>query len=145
MTDPYGGDPKIILTENGAKMKFVGGQPVMDRGLENFALISLLTKEDWAGNFFIRVEADKVGADFEETALETRTLSGLSRIENSGQRALIHPLFESVDVEVLNPQSDFIDVSVLLKPPNQDQQKFKLTKNSANWISQNIEPANRRI
>ena len=73
MIDPYQGDPKIILTENGATLKFVGGQPVMDRGLENFALISLLTKTGWAGNFFIRAEADKIGSDFEEAALNTRT------------------------------------------------------------------------
>jgi hypothetical protein len=145
MIDPYEGDPKIILTENGATLKFVGGQPVMDRGLENFALISLLTKTGWAGNFFIRSDLDKIGSDFEETALKTRTLSSLREIENSGERALTHPLFESIQVIVTNPQSDFIDVVALLKPPNQDERKLELSKNSANWNSQAEEPANRRI
>jgi hypothetical protein len=145
MTDPYQGDPKIILTEDGATLKFVGGQPVMDRGLENFALISLLTKEGWVGNYFIRDEADKLGSDFLEVSAGARTLSSLRRVENSGERALKSPLFESVQVSASNPVSDFLDVAALVKPPNQDEMKLKLTKNSANWQSQAVEPANRRI
>lgn len=143
--DQYEGDPKIILTENGAKLNFVDGQPVMDQGLENFSLISLLTKPGWAGNFFIRAEQDKIGSDFLETALETRTLSSLQRIENAAERALTHPLFESIDVSVSNPESHFVDVTALLKPPNQETQELKLTKNSANWQNQADNPANRRI
>jgi hypothetical protein len=145
MTDPYEGDPKLILTENGVNMRFVGGQPVMDRGLENFALISLFTKPGWVGNFFIRDESEKIGTDFEKEAMETRTLSALRRIENSAERALSNPLFEDIQVTVINPQSDFIDVTALLKPPNQDTKILKLSKNSANWINQADEPANRRI
>ncbi|MCK5218423.1 hypothetical protein KAR10_02800 [bacterium] len=145
MIDPYEGDPRLVLGLNGTTMKFVGGQPVMDRGLENFSLISLLTDTGWAGNFFIKDDAEKIGSDFEETALETRTLSSLTRIENSAERALSNPIFESVDIDVVNPESFFIDVNILLKPPNQDTRVLKLSKNSANWQNQADEPASRRI
>lgn len=145
LPDPYEGDPKIVLTENGASLKFVGGQPVMDQGLENFSLISLLTKKGWVGNFFIRAEPDKIGADFLEIATGTRTLSSLRRMENAAERALQSPLFEDIEVSVSNPQSDFIDIVALVKPPNQDQRKLELSKNSANWNNQAENPANRRI
>lgn len=143
--DPYGGDPKIILTENGSTMKFVGGQPVMDQGLENFALISLLTQSGWIGNFFIRDNAEKIGSDFEEKALNTRTLSNLRLVEDAAKRALKSSFFEKIQVTVRNPQSHFLEVNILLKPPNQDEKELKLTKNSANWISQANDPAYRRI
>ncbi len=145
MIDPYEGDPKLILGLNGSTIKVVGGQPVMDRGLENFAIISLLTKPGWVGNFFIRDDAEKIGSDFEDTALETRTLSSLRAIEDSAERALSSPLFEDIDVDVRNPESAFIEVDILLKLPNQDTRRLKLSKNSANWESQAVEPASRRI
>ena len=39
----YEGDPKLFIDENGSYLKFENGQPVMDQGFENFALIQLLT------------------------------------------------------------------------------------------------------
>jgi hypothetical protein len=145
MTDPYEGDPKMILTENGVTMNFVGGQPVMDQGLENYALISLLTAPGWVGNYFIRDESEKYGSDFEPIALKTRTLSGLRLVEDAAERALDSPLFEEINTSAINPRSDFLQVTSLLKPPNQEEQILTLTKNSANWINQTDNPAYRRI
>ena len=45
MTDIYSGDPRIVLTADGADFDYIGGQPVMDQGVENLALISLLTSD----------------------------------------------------------------------------------------------------
>jgi hypothetical protein len=141
MIDPYQGDPKLILSENGATMRFSGGQPVMDQGLENFVLISLFSGPGWVGNFFIRNQSEKIGSDFEDKALGTRTLSSLRLVQDAGEKALTNTLFEDVQVTVINPQNNFLQADFLLKPPNQDEQKLKLTRNSANWINQSKDPA----
>ena len=49
MTDIFSGDPKIILTPYGANLDYEGGQPVMDQGMENQALLSLFTAPVPAG------------------------------------------------------------------------------------------------
>ena len=53
MTDPFDGDPKLILTQNGATLQYLGGQPVLDRGVENQATIALFTAPGWCGNKFL--------------------------------------------------------------------------------------------
>ena len=46
----FQGDVAVSITEDGAKMKFINGQPVMDQGLENAVLISLFTKKGYFEN-----------------------------------------------------------------------------------------------
>ena len=87
MADIFSGDPKIYITADGADLRYSGGQPVMESGLENHALISLFTREGWAGNIFLAANR-KVGSDFEKTAIGTISLSKLADVENSAERAL---------------------------------------------------------
>jgi hypothetical protein len=113
--DRYEGDLKLYLTENGADLCYKGGQPVMEKGLENHALISLFTKEGWCGNVFLPKE-NHVGSDFEETCAGSITLSKLTDIEDSAVRSLASKAFQKVDAQVRNPRSDNLSVQAFVGP-----------------------------
>lgn len=149
MTDRYQGDPKLTLDENGADLVFKGGQPVMDQGLENAALISLHTREGWAGNLFFRKPAEQIGSKFEDTLEEPITLSAFNNVRNAAESALQWMidtrLASTVVARVSNPTGQRIDTAVLIEPPSRDPLVLLLTKNGLNWIAQKIDPAYLRI
>jgi len=145
MADYFSGDPKLVLTPNGSKLVFKGGQPVMDQGLENLALISLFTKKDWVGNAFIADPNKKIGSDFEETANQPITLASLNALAMSAEKALKNPAFGKITVEITNPNSHRLNVKITIEAPGSDIKTLILTKNGQNWINQNLNPAYRRI
>ena len=141
----FSGDPKLILTEDGADLVFRGGQPVMDQGLENLALISLFTRRGWVGNFLIDSQDEKIGSDFEVTAKRPITLSTINDVRQTAEEALKNPALGKSEVAVSNPNSDFLNVKILVHPPGQDSGNLILTRNGSNWISQKLNPAHQRI
>ena len=145
MIDIFSGDPKLVMTVDGSKLVFKGGQPVMDQGLENLALISLFTGKDWVGNAFISDPDKKIGSDFEATANQPVTLRSLNSIALAGEKALDNPSFGKLAVDVTNPNSYRVDAVITIESPGQDINTLILTKNGQNWINQNINPAYRRI
>ena len=54
LTDIFSGDPYLTLGPDGSRLHYIGGQPVMDQGLENLAMISIFSGEEWAGNTLIK-------------------------------------------------------------------------------------------
>lgn len=144
MTDIFSGDPRLFLSENGSRFIFRGGQPVMDRGLENLALISLFTGRDWVGNTLFSDIDQQIGSDFEEAAKQPITLSMFNDVAQAAERALDNPAFGNVIVTVGNPSGDRLDVIILIEPPGQDSRVLILSRNGDNWIAQKIEPAEGR-
>ena len=134
-----------MLTENGSKIVYKGGQPVMDQGVENLALISLFTRRGWAGNVLFKDPAQKIGSDFVDAGLEPITLGSLNNVRDAAIKALDHPLFGTVDVMVSNPTSYQTKADIILKPPGEDIKTLTLVKNGLNWIVQVTDPASRRI
>lgn len=141
----FEGDPRLILTVNGSTLKFVGGQPVMDRGLENLVLISLFTTPGWAGNTLFRDVNQKIGSNFEIAANQPITLQSLNDIRDAAEKALNDPVFGKVTVAVGNPNGYRVDVNIIIEPPGEDIQKLLVSKNGINWQSQIIDPAHRRL
>lgn len=142
MTDRFDGDPRLFLDAGGAFLDFQGGQPVMDPGIENLALISLHTKPGWWGNSLIS-EADKrIGSDFEDTARGAITLSKLNDIRQAAERALDDPAFGRVTTEVTNPVGWRVDVENTIEPPGQDIQTLTVSTFGVNWLEQARNPAN---
>jgi len=139
----YQGDPKIFLDKNGAYLDFRGGQPIMDQGLENAALISLFTKKGWHGNIFLS-DGEKIGSDFQEIATKTITASSLENINQEAIKALDKPFFGDVSAETINPLNYRINTEILIKPPGYDSGVIQLEKNGENWIFQKINPAHGR-
>lgn len=149
MADRYQGDPKLTLDENGADLVFKGGQPVMDRGLENAALISLHTREGWAGNLFLRKPEEKIGSKYESALDAPITLSAFNNVRNAAKNALQWMIdvkvASQIEARVSNPTGKKIQTAVLIKPPSQDPLILLLTKNGLNWIAQKIDPAYLRV
>ena len=131
ISDRYEGDPKLYLTPDGANVHYEAGQPVMERGLENQAYISLFTHEGWCGNVFLPPE-NKVGSDFEETCSGSITLSKLADIENSAIRALTSRAFVEVGARVQNPKSDNLRIEATVRSGG----VLSLTREGALWRNQ---------
>lgn len=135
MNSLFQGDPAISLTPEGATLTFKGGQPVMDQGLENQALISLFTASDWPGNFLLGPD-QQIGSDFEEIIQGPITLSSLAELEKTAIEALDAPIFGEVQVTATNPVSWQIIVNAIIKPPTGNKQSLLLINNGQNWINQ---------
>lgn len=135
MIDRFQGDPKLYLTPDGVNLNIIGGQPVMDQGLENQATLSLFVGEGWWGNDVLP-DANKLGSDFEETAKGSITLTKLNDIRQSGINALQYEAFGKIEGEVLNPESSQLKTIFTISPPGGDVQSLILTRNGQNWINQ---------
>lgn len=141
MTDIYQGDPRLFLNADGAYLNFTGGQPTLDRGLENLALISLFTRPGWAGNVLFQDENQKLGSDFEEISNQPITVQMINDLRDAAERALNNPAFGNVTVEISNPNSYRLEIKITLQPPGQDIKTLLITKNGSNWIAQASDPA----
>lgn len=149
MADRYQGDPKLILTEEGADLVYKGGQPEMDRGLENAALISLHTRPGWAGNVLFRKASEQLGSKYEAANEAPITLTAFNNIRNAAKSALQwmidSKVASTVEAKTNNPTGKKMVTVVLIKPPSQDPLILLQTKNGLNWISQKLDPANLRV
>jgi len=145
----YEGDPKVIITENGADMVFRGGQPVMDQGLENAASIAWFTKKGWCGNYFLGNPNQQVGSDFQVKGQGTLTASKLIDIEKAGavawQKLINSGLASKVIVKARNPSGNETEVAGLIQPPGKDLKILLSTRNGVNWIEQKNNPAYKKV
>jgi hypothetical protein len=118
MTDIYSGDPLISLGPDGADFTYIGGQPVMDAGVSNQALIPLFTSDqdpisgkNWPGNIFLSA-LEQIGSDYQRLAQGPQTLKTLHLIEDAALRALSDPIFDKVSAVATNPNSSYIEVVI---------------------------------
>lgn len=148
MIQIFEGDPRIFIDKNGSKFIFKSGQPVMDAGLENAAIISLFTKPGWWGNIFFTNIYEKIGSDFEEKVQGTINRFYFSRVEDAAIRALewmkTENIAERIEVNVSNPESNKTNVLIIIYPPGRTATELLLIKNGTNWIFQTNNPADRR-
>jgi hypothetical protein len=139
--DRYSGDPRMLLTPNGADLDYEGGQPIMDQGIENQALLSLFVSDDWCGNLFLP-PASRIGSDFEETCRAPLILQAVTAdIPNAVERALKSDLFPDVRVAVANPQSWNLQVTITLA----SGAILTLDRRGMLWASQTANPASGRL
>lgn len=140
MSNIYEGDPKIIATQDGINLKYVGGQPVMDQGLENQVTIQLITEENWPGNIFLPVRR-RIGSSVKRIAKGAITLMKLNDIRQAVVAALTADVFGDIDVTVINPESNYVKIRITIQPPGESSQEIILLKNGQNWINQANNPA----
>jgi len=149
MSDVFQGDPAVNLTSDGANLKFIQGQPVMDKGFENAVLFSLFTKENWAGNDLFDQTDQKIGSDFEESMLLPINLDGINKRRQAAENALAwmknQGKVKDVIVTVTNPSADIIIVNIDITPPNGDAVNLTLENFGASWRFQRDDPAHRRF
>jgi phage gp46-like protein len=147
----YDGDPRIEIEENGAEIYFVGGQPIMDRGLENAAIISLFTDEDWAGNALLTGPGEAIGSKFEKQATEEAiTLTTLDTLAELAKAALAWMITlkvaGAIDAALSNPTGRQIEGTLTITPPGGGSATaLALTRNGPNWTAQKTDPAYARL
>ena len=140
--DRFSGDPRLVITQNGATLDYQGGQPIMDQGLENEAQIRLFTREGWCGNVFLRPE-NQIGSPFEAAVIgQAVTLSGLEKIRNLADVSLTGPAFPDRKIVVTNPIADRIDLVATLGP---GKAPLLFQRTGANWAEQAKNPASARL
>lgn len=144
----YEGDPKLYMSADGVYLKFEGGQPVMDAGLENRVAIPLFTRrlskdsrKPWVGNIVFPDPAHHMGSDFEEGFSNPITLGMLEDVKQRGEKAL-QPMIDTglasdLIFDVSNPNAYRIDISLRVLPPNVE---ITFVKNGTNWIVQGADP-----
>ena len=136
------GDPRLIMGPDGTRLQFVAGQPLLDGGLENLALISLFTKRGWCGNGFMKAP---IGSDFEDACDQPITRQALNQIRMAAEGAMTDPAFGAVTATVVNPTEQRVQVTLLIKPPAGSARSLTLTTNGHNWLLQGSDPAYLRI
>jgi len=130
--DKFIGDPQITMTPDGADIDFVDGQPKMDKGLANKALISLFTRNGWWGKSL----GGNIGSDFEAQAHGPITLRTLETTRKEAERALKFPSFGDVRAEVKNISGQRLDMSVTISPPSGTPMALALSKYGSLWEQQ---------
>lgn len=146
----FQGDPSVKITPDGAKMKFISGQPEMDQGLENAAQISLFTKKGWWGNSVFVKEENKIGSDFETaTQKPIVAIQTLNDIIDAASKALAwmksSKVASKIEVTATNPNANNIRMKAIITPPGQDIQELLFLKNGVNWLAQAQNPAHERL
>lgn len=145
----FQGDVRLILTPNGSTIKFVGGQPVMDGGVETYIIILLFTAPGWCGNILLDDPNQKIGSDFEEIASRAITVKSLMDLEKAAELALARMvetgLAESVEAEASNPSGQERKIIIRVKRPNGNIEAFRLSKNQINWEFQRNDPAYKKV
>ena len=151
--DIYEGDPKMIVSADGMRLEFKGGQPVMDRGIENSIIIDLGTKSKgidshqngWIGNYLFNETEQKIGTEYQDSfENEPITLSGLAIREQATKEALKGKVYGEIDSDVINPSADKIINQIKVNPPA-GSFLFQSETFSKLWIFQAIDPANERV
>ena len=134
----YEGDPKIEITEEGAEINFPGngGQPEMDRGVENLAILSLFTNEGWHGNSYFREKEKKIGSSYVANTQRPITLSSLELIRKATISALDDPAFKDVKSTVSVSSGTKIDNLIEIGPPGVTKTEILINKNGQNWVYQ---------
>jgi phage gp46-like protein len=148
----YQGDPKLFLSQEGAYLKFINGQPIMDAGLENHVTIPLFTRrrakvdqKSWVGNLAFDNVEHHLGTDFLEGAEAPITVGSLEVDQKNAEKALQSlidtNLASEIIVTVTNPSGYRKDMRVVIRPPNVPESELVLIRNGLNWVVQGDDPA----
>lgn len=146
----FQGDPMLAIGPDGATMKFIGGQPVMDMGFSNAVIISLHTRKNYWGNILFETESEKIGSDFETTCLQPIvSLSSINNVNDAAEKALKwmkdDSIASDISITVTNPRIDNLRIEIIITPPGQDAEQLLFIKNGINWIGQANNPDYKKV
>ena len=144
------GDPKLFLIDDGdgADLVFLGGQPIMDSGLENAVLISLFSSAEWFGNAFAS-PSSRIESRFYPLTLKPITVSRLAELERAVKadlKGLVSTgAISEPFVRASNPTGDRLLVEIRISPPGAEAEVILLSRYGANWSGQTTNPASARV
>jgi phage gp46-like protein len=145
----WDGEPRLVVNENGTTIEIHGGQPVMDAGVENAVLISLLTLPGWWGNQFLEADYRVGDSTFADVCSGSITKTTFIQAENEAKRALKWMVDEGIASEILadvsNREGVAIDSVVTIVRPGGENEDISLRRYGENWIRQGTDPASARL
>jgi len=132
----FDGDPALKLGHDGCMLAYESGQPRMDTGgLENAVLISLFSRPGWPGNDLDRNQPEKhIGSDFQD-AIEARpiTTGTLLQVERSAALALTWMVSDGIAQEITiratAPERNRIDIAIYITKPDGSSEPFRYALN----------------
>lgn len=151
MTNRFDGDPAVKITADGAKMLFVGGQPIMDQGFHNAAQISTMTEQGYWGDALETDESKKIGqSDFLDLSREAiKELETITLMQDSLKRAynwmIEQNIANQINPVVLTPNSTQTFAEVKISPQGENSDEILLLKNGTNWLAQINSPSAERM
>lgn len=129
--DRFSGDPLLSLSSAGSEITFLGGQPQMDQGLVNQALIQLFTRKGWSGNIYLPLPR-RIGSDFVDICSDRITLKKVNTdIPDAARRALKSDYLPEITPVVTNPKSDRLLAAITLGPGG----NLSLTRVGMKWAA----------
>jgi phage gp46-like protein len=145
----FDGEPKMIMTPDGVDWEIRGGQPVMDAGLENWAMIGLFTVPGWWGNYILDSEYQIGDCDFDTITREPLTMTSMMNADKEARRGLESLVQKKVASEIIadiSARSGFgIDFRAEVRGPASTLANLMLQKYGLNWVRQTTDPANERL
>lgn len=133
------GDTKIFMLPGGIEIIYDGGQPIMDSGLENAALIYLFTERGWPMNNLLPL-SQQIGSDFLSECRKSINITQLRQIEIAATAAL--KPFQTIgfgkvrDLSVRMITGNQIYLSFVVDPPGANATEIQLSGFGANWKMQ---------
>lgn len=138
------GDVKIYLLPSGVEIKYCGGQPIMDSGLENTVLILLFTERGWPMNK-LREQSKQIGSDYlaecrkpinieQIKVIRMAVIAALKPMEDSG-------LAKITDVEVKMKTGYQIYTTFNIVQPGTSAKQIAISGYGDNWTMQAEEAA----
>lgn len=145
----YSGDPKVYMDGHGAYVKWVGGQTIMDSGIENAVTLGLLITPGWPGNVFIRDKKKHYGSKFVEANEQPVSISMLNNVRAEGEKTLKEKMVDGglagdVSLTVTSPQSTRIKTVVTVTMADGTEDELQFDKYGPNWSQQRENPAGAR-
>ena len=136
--DIYEGDPLLNISIEGAEIVFSGaiGQPVMDQGIENFAMLSLFSPSFWEGNFYAKTTDERLESDYEDIAKLPTTVSNLELMRQETIKRLSNSVFGDIESTINARLSNQKINNIVISPPSREPLKLQLIQNGTNWIKQ---------
>ena len=133
------GDPKMFITGDGMDIRFEGGIPVMDDGLENIVTISLGTKSGFALNKIASNGAEAVGSSFIAESLKSVTVDQIRILEDAAEKSLAWAvkdgLIQEARATVVAGERGY-ELRIVITPPTGENRILVYTKNGENWVNQ---------
>lgn len=143
MKDIFDGDLRLFLDDEGADIRYIGGQPIMDRGLKTTTFVSLFTErtgehsnqKGYWGNLLSDDPETSIGSDYVANVRnQPITLKKLAQLEQNAGKALNAPVFGAVESTVSNPTANRLDITILIKAPADTFNLLLQTANGLNWV-----------
>jgi len=147
----WDGEPRMCMVDGGVDWEVRGGQPVMDAGIENWALISLFTESDpyWWGNYVLDGEYRLGDSNFVAILKDSITRTGLIDADKEVRRALElmkeKRIASEIKAELAINEQGGLDLVVQVYGPVSTLLNLLIQKHGLNWVMQATDPANERL